>query len=88
MLWYLHLCAEAGIVVTDYKANATGVMAETPNGSGAFQQVTLNLTVTVAEESMIDNANKIHKKANEMCFIANSVNFPVRHKAECKLNKW
>src|SRR5688572_14189864 len=28
MLWYLHLCAAAGIVVTDYSDNATGIMQE------------------------------------------------------------
>ncbi len=80
MLWYLHLCAEAGIVVTDYLDNATGTMTETSNGGGHFTEVTLNPTVTVTEQSMIDKANELHKKANELCFIANSVNFPVHHK--------
>jgi organic hydroperoxide reductase OsmC/OhrA len=79
MLWYLHLCSEAGIIVTDYLDNATGIMTETSNGSGHFTEVTLNPTVTVADQSMISKANELHKKANELCFIANSVNFPVRH---------
>lgn len=79
MLWYLHLCTEAGIVVTSYIDNATGTMTETPNGSGHFTEVTLNPTVTVTEQSMIDKAKELHKKANELCFIANSINFPVYH---------
>lgn len=79
MLWYLHLCAEAGIIVTDYLDNATGIMTEISNGGGRFTEVTLNPAVTVADPSMIDKANELHKKANELCFIANSVNFPVRH---------
>ncbi len=79
MLWYLHLCSEAGIIVTDYVDNATGIMTETTNGGGQFTEVTLNPTVTVADQSMIEKANELHKKANELCFIANSVNFPVRH---------
>lgn len=79
MLWYLHLCSEAGIIVMDYVDNATGIMTETVNGGGQFTEVTLNPTVTVADQSMIDKANELHKKANELCFIANSVNFPVRH---------
>ena len=79
MLWYLHLCSEAGIIVTGYSDNATGIMTETANGSGHFTEVTLNPTVTVADQSMIDKANELHKKANELCFIANSVNFPIRH---------
>src|SRR3954468_9175486 len=30
MLWYLHLCADAGIAVTHYTDNATGTMIESP----------------------------------------------------------
>jgi organic hydroperoxide reductase OsmC/OhrA len=79
MLWYLHLCSEAGVIVLDYTDNATGIMVETSNGGGQFTEVTLNPTVIVKENSMVDKANELHKKANELCFIANSVNFPVRH---------
>ncbi len=79
MLWYLHLCSEAGVVVTDYIDNATGIMIETSNGGGQFTEVTLNPIVTVTEQHMIDKANKLHKKANKLCFIANSINFPVKH---------
>lgn len=81
MLWYLHLCSEAGIIVTDYTDNATGIMTETSNGGGHFTEVTLNPVVTITEQSMVDKANELHKKANEFCFIANSVNFPVYHKS-------
>ena len=83
MLWYLHLCSEAGIIVTDYVDNAIGTMIETSNGSGHFTQVTLNPTVTVSQSSMIEKASELHKKANEFCFIANSVNFKVEHSPTC-----
>lgn len=83
MLWYLHLCSEAGIIVTDYVDNATGTMIETSNGSGHFTQVTLNPTVMVSQSSMIEKANELYKKANEFCFIANSVNFKVEHSPTC-----
>lgn len=63
MLWYLHLCAEAGIIVVDYMDNATGIMAETANGGGQFTEVTLNPIVTVKETNMIDKANELHKKS-------------------------
>ena len=89
MLWYLHLCAEAGVIVTEYVDHATGIMAETSNGGGHFIEVILKPVVTVTEKRMIDKANELHKKANERCFIANSVNFPVKHVAAakyCKLN--
>jgi organic hydroperoxide reductase OsmC/OhrA len=79
MLWYLHLCSEAGVVVTDYVDNVTGVMVETANGGGHFTEVILNPVVTVKDESMIAKANELHQKANQLCFIANSVNFPVKH---------
>ena len=83
MLWYLHLCAEAGIIVVEYVDNATGTMVETQDGGGRFAEVTLNPTVSVAEATMIEKANELHRKANEYCFIANSVNFPVHHKLTC-----
>jgi len=79
MLWYLHLCSEAGIIVIDYQDTATGIMTETPNGSGHFTQVILHPTVTVTEESMVEKAREFHHKANQFCFIANSVTFPVQH---------
>jgi organic hydroperoxide reductase OsmC/OhrA len=79
MLWYLHLCAEAGVIVTDYIDNATGTMMETSNGGGKFTEITLHPMVTIADNSMREKAQALHKKANELCFIANSLNFPVHH---------
>ena len=87
MLWYLHLCAEAGIIVTDYTDTATGTMVETSNGGGKFTEVILNPIVAVAEEQMITKATALHKKANELCFIANSVNFPVKHLPNIKIHQ-
>ena len=82
MLWYLHLCAAAGVVVTHYKDSAVGVMKETPDGGGAFTEVTLYPEVTVSDAAMIDKAIRLHHKANKLCFIANSVNFPVHHRPQ------
>ncbi len=83
MLWYLHLCADAGIIVIDYTDNATGLMTESAGGGGRFTEVILHPTVTITDASMTDRANELHKKANEKCFISNSVNFPVKHEATC-----
>ena len=83
MLWYLHLCAMAKIIVTKYTDNATGIMLENSNGSGYFSEVSLNPVVVITEPSMIERANALHKKANEYCFIANSVNFKVLHNPNC-----
>ena len=85
MLWFLHLCADAGIVVTTYSDNAVGTMTETADGSGRFSEVTLRPQVTVAEAAMIERAQALHADAHRMCFIANSCNFPVRHEPECRV---
>jgi organic hydroperoxide reductase OsmC/OhrA len=85
MLWYLHLCSEAGVIVLDYKDTVRGVMTETSNGGGQFTEVILNPTVIVAENSMLEKANELHKKANELCFIASSMNFPVKHQPTSRI---
>jgi len=77
MLWYLHLCADAGLVVRDYLDEARGTMAETEDGGGRFIAVTLQPRVRVAAGASKELATKLHEKAHHLCFIANSVNFPV-----------
>jgi organic hydroperoxide reductase OsmC/OhrA len=79
LLWHLHLCAVGGVVVVAYEDRAEGTMAENEDGGGHFTEVVLRPVVTVAEASMTEKAQALHAKAHEMCFIANSVNFPVRH---------
>ena len=75
MLWYLHLCAEAGVVVTDYRDLPLGVMS-----GDRFRGIELHPQVTVADPSMVAEAEQLHHPAREKCFIANSVNFPVTHR--------
>lgn len=82
MLWYLHLCAANGIVVVEYTDDAEGEMQENEDGSGQFLSVTLHPQVVVADTNMIDQATSLHADANRMCFIARSVNFPVRHEPQ------
>ncbi|WP_407682417.1 OsmC family protein [Pseudocalidococcus azoricus] len=79
LLWYLHLCADAGVVVVNYSDQATGVMVVDKDGRGYFTEVMLNPIVTVSEISMMNKAFELHERAREFCFIANSVNFPVKH---------
>ena len=82
MLWYLHLCAEAGVIVVAYIDQAEAIMVESPGGGGKFEAVTLKPLVTVKSVDMVEAAKELHQKANELCFIANSVNFQVFHQAE------
>jgi organic hydroperoxide reductase OsmC/OhrA len=84
MLWYLHLCAVAGVVVTEYSDDATAAMTEDADGGGRFTEVVLRPHVTVSSPDMIAKANRIHRDAHEKCFIARSVNFPVRHEPVVK----
>jgi organic hydroperoxide reductase OsmC/OhrA len=79
LLWYLHLCSVNGVVVTSYTDSATGTMEEAENGSGRFTEVVLHPSIMVAKENMIETAIRLHQEANQLCFIANSCNFPVRH---------
>ncbi len=81
LMSFLHVCASAGVIVTAYRDNASGTMVLNADGSGHFTQVTLNPVVTVTETSMLAALDGLHQKANRLCFIANSVNFPVYHKA-------
>lgn len=81
MLWYLHLCSQSKIVVVDYQDKATGKMIETSDG-GHFTEVLLKPHVVISEDSNIEIAEKLHHRAHELCFIANSVNFPVSTKNE------
>ncbi|GAA1687098.1 OsmC family protein [Streptomyces yatensis] len=79
MLTYLSVCARDGVRVTAYEDVATGVMEEAAGHSGRFTEVVLNPVVSVADAAMVERARSAHHDAHQACFIANSVNFPVRH---------
>lgn len=85
MLWYLHLCTTAGIIVSAYEDKAEGIMVENADGSGHFTQVTLKPTITIQSEDLVSKANELHHHANKLCFIAQSVNFPVLHEASYEI---
>jgi organic hydroperoxide reductase OsmC/OhrA len=78
LLSYLYACTKAGVVVTAYEDDASGTIVMDGEG-GAFTEVTLRPRVTVAAASMVPAAEAAHATARELCFIANSVNFPVHH---------
>lgn len=84
LLWYLHLCASQGVIVTSYRDDPIGLMVEdvdvgSPHGlrGGAFRSVTLRPTVEVADSSMLDAALLLHGEVEPLCFIARSVRFPI-----------
>jgi organic hydroperoxide reductase OsmC/OhrA len=81
LLWFLHLAAEAGVVVTDYVDSASAVMVEHTSGAGEFTAVTLHPRVTVVDPDHATRAQELHEAAGRMCFVTRSVNFPVHHES-------
>ena len=77
MLWYLHLAAVAGVVVTNYVDAAIGTLVDRGD-DGRFTEVVLRPVVTITADSDPARAISVHEDAHHACFIANSVNFPVR----------
>jgi len=84
MLTYLALASLKGLVVTAYEDRATGTMRQQGNG-GHFTEVTLHPVVTVAAGSDLALAEHLHEDAGRDCFIAASMNFPVRHEVEIRV---
>ena len=89
MLTYLAVAAKRNLSILAYEDRATGTLGLGTNGikSGplgkmSMQQVTLRPRVTVAKGTDLAEALAIHERAHANCFIANSVNFPVRHEAQ------
>lgn len=78
MLWVLHLCADAKLVVTAYSDSPAGTMVETEDGGGEFTEVTLRPKVDLADPARVTELDAIHRRAHELCFLARSMRFPVR----------
>lgn len=84
-LWYLHLCAVNGVVVTAYRDEAVATMVEDETGGGRFESATLRPRVTIAPGGDPAKAMALHHEANAKCFVANSLNFPVGHEASVEM---
>lgn len=81
MLWYLHLASEAGVVVHDYVDAPVGVGEGGAGGAGRFLSATLHPRIVLEAGTDIAAADAIHARIHDVCFIARSVNFPVRFEA-------
>ena len=77
MLWYLHLCSEAGVIVMKYVDHAIGIMEIRSDGSGQFKNVTLYPKIIISSASNLELAESLHAEAHSKCFIANSCNFKI-----------
>ena len=84
MMSYIYVCAQNGIEVLEYSDNAEATLEVSPDGSGRFVEVRLKPKVKISNSDKIELAIEFHKKANQLCFIANSCSFPVLHEASCE----
>ena len=84
MMSYLYVCSQNGITVVSYQDNAVGILEVAENGSGRFVEIRLNPEVIIKEKEKTELALNLHTKANELCFIANSCNFPILHFPGCE----
>lgn len=85
MMSYLYVCSQSDITVVSYQDNAEGTLEVLENGSGRFVEIRLNPNVIIKEKEKIAQSISLHTKANELCFIANSCNFPILHFASCEV---
>lgn len=81
MLWYLHLASVAGITVLSYRDDPVGVGETSPNGAGRFLSATLKPHIVVRTGDDLAEAEAIHHRIHEFCFIARSLNFPISYEA-------
>ena len=77
-LWFLHEASAAGVVVVAYSDDASGSMQTHADGSGEFTEVVLRPQVTATTPVAPEQLASLHHLAHEKCFIARSMNFPVR----------
>jgi organic hydroperoxide reductase OsmC/OhrA len=85
MMSYLYVCAQNGIEVVSYTDSAEAILEVLENGSGRFIEVRLYPKVIIRQKEKIAEALRLHQKANELCFIANSCNFPIVHEPSCQI---
>jgi organic hydroperoxide reductase OsmC/OhrA len=82
MLWYLYLCAQKGIIITEYVDKSRGTMESVDQGGGRFTNITLGPKIKIKGKADLNVLNDLQDQAHHLCYIANSCNFPIAHEAE------
>ncbi|MFM9026530.1 MAG: OsmC family protein [Bacteroidota bacterium] len=77
MLWFLHCCADAGVIVTGYTDRPSGILKIDEHGIGRFTGLVLHPEVTLANAEDNIQLSMLHAEAHKHCFIANTLNCPV-----------
>lgn len=82
LLTYLAIAQRRGVAILRYEDRATGRLGKNAQGATQMLEVVLRPRVTVARGTDVAAAQALHERAHNHCFIASSVNFPVRHEAQ------
>ena len=82
MLTYLAITAKRGIAVLHYEDHAVAQLGKNAEGRTQMVEVLLRPKVVVAKGTNLEDARALHAKAHTACFMASSVNFPVRNEPE------
>lgn len=85
MMSYLYVCKQNDIEVVSYTDEAEATLEVSAEGSGRFIAIKLNPKVCISNKEKIAEALSLHKNANQLCFIANSCNFPILHFPTCEV---
>ncbi len=84
MMSYLYVCSQNGIEVLSYSDEAEATLEVNADGSGRISEIRLFPKVVISQAEKIKMALELHHKANQLCFIANSCNFPILHDPLCE----
>lgn len=85
MMSYLYVCEQNEIEIVSYSDQAEATLEVLADGSGRFVGIKLNPKVIIRDKDKIVEALNLHNKANQLCFIANSCNFPIEHFPICEI---
>ena len=81
MLWYLHLCADEGVNVLEYKDRPHASLKLQSDGGGRFETVVLKPIIKIEDAEKKELARSLHAQAHHKCFIANSLNVSIQIEA-------
>lgn len=75
MLFFLSLAAKRGFIIDEYTDAASGVLGKSDEGKMAMTRVVLRPNVTWSGDRIPSQQQieKMHHRAHDLCFIANSV---------------
>lgn len=78
MMSFFYLCGLKNIKIASYSDEPIGILKVNPNGSGQFEEVTLQPTICIKHKDAKE-IEVIFNEAHNYCFIARSCNFNINH---------